>query len=53
MQQLQKEQFKMKNLAMTIELLKLCGLKEELIFKSIKKLKDISGRLELVKKLSK
>ena len=42
--------FKMKNLAMTIELLKLCGLKEELIFKSIKKLKDISGRLELVKK---
>ena len=42
--------FKIKNLAMAIEAAKLCGLKEKLIFGIIKKLKDVNGRLELVKK---
>ncbi len=42
--------FKIKNLVMAIEAIKLCGLKEKLIFKAIKKLKNTSGRLELVKK---
>ena len=41
--------FKIKNLAMAIEAAKLCGLKEKLIYKSISKLKDINGRLELIK----
>ena len=44
------EDFKTKNLLMAIEATKLCGLKEKLILKSIKKLKEINGRLELVKK---
>ena len=44
--------FKTKNLAMAIEAARLCGLKKKLIFKSIKKLKDVSGRLELVKNFS-
>ncbi len=42
--------FKTKNLAMAIMALKLCGVKESLIYRSIKRLKDINGRLELVKK---
>ena len=46
------EDFKIRNLAMAIEAAKLCGLKEKLIFGSIKKLKDVNGRLELVKKYS-
>ena len=41
--------FKIKNLAMAIEAIKLCGLKNKLIYKSIKKLKDVNGRLELVR----
>ncbi len=41
--------FKLKNLAMAIESIKLCGLKENLIYKSIKKIKDVNGRLELIK----
>ena len=44
--------FKIKNLAMAIEAAKLCGLKKKFIFKSIKKLKDVNGRLELVKNFS-
>ena len=42
--------YKIKNLAMAFQAVKLCGLKEKLIFKSLKKLKDVNGRLELVKK---
>ena len=42
--------FKIKNIAMASEAIKLCGLKEELIYKKVKKLKDVSGRHELVKK---
>ena len=42
--------FKTKNLLMAIKAVKLCGLKEKYIFKSLKKLKDINGRLELIKK---
>jgi len=42
--------FKMKNLAMARVAVRLCGVKEKSINKSLKKLKDISGRLELVKK---
>jgi len=41
--------FKIKNLAMAVEVVKMCGLKESLIYNSIKKLKDVSGRLELVR----
>tara|TARA_Y100000389_G_scaffold146133_1_gene144773 strand:- start:3473 stop:6244 length:2772 start_codon:yes stop_codon:yes gene_type:complete len=44
--------FKIKNLAMAIEAAKLCGLKDEKIFKSLKKIKDINGRLELVRTFS-
>ncbi len=43
--------FKLKNLAMSIEALKLCGIKKKLIFKSIRKIKDVNGRLELVREL--
>ena len=42
--------FKIKNLAMAIKAAKLCGLKERLIYKKINKIKDVHGRLELVKK---
>ena len=38
---------------MAIEAAKLCGLKEKLILQAIKKLKDVNGRLELSKKVSK
>ena len=41
--------FKIKNLAMAIQATKLCGFKNKAIFKSIKKLKDVDGRLEQVK----
>ena len=34
---------------MAIKATKLCGLRDKLIFKIIKKIKDVSGRLELVK----
>ncbi len=47
---LKSSDYKVKNLAMAIKALNLCGLKESKILKSIKKLKDVSGRLELVKK---
>ncbi len=44
--------FKKKNIAMAIKAVKLCGLKDKHVYKSIKKLKDISGRLEMVKNYS-
>ena len=42
--------FKIKNLAMSILASKICGLKENLIYKKIKNIKDVNGRLELVRK---
>ncbi len=42
--------FKKKNLAMTILAAKICGLKDHLIYGKIKKIHDVNGRLELVKK---
>ena len=42
--------FKVKNLAMSIMASKVCGLKENLIYKKIKKIKEVNGRLELVRK---
>ena len=41
--------FKMKNLAMAIKALKLCGLGNKFIYTAIKKVQDVNGRLELVK----
>ena len=41
--------FKLKNLAMAIKATKLCGLNDKLIYKNLKKLKEVSGRMELVK----
>ncbi len=41
--------FKIKNLAMAIQATKLCGLKTKTILKTFKKIKDVSGRLELIK----
>ena len=40
--------FNLKNLAMAISASKLCNLKEKKIFHSLKGIKDINGRLELV-----
>ncbi len=34
---------------MAIKAVKLCGLKEKIIYQAIKKIKDVNGRLELVK----
>ncbi len=42
--------FKKKNLAMAILAAKTCGLKDHLIYGKIKKINDVNGRLELVKK---
>ena len=44
--------YKRKNLAMAILATKLCGLKDKLIYSSIKKIKSINGRLELVRSYS-
>ena len=41
--------FQIKNLAMAIKVAELCGLKKNSIYNSIKKLKGVNGRLELVK----
>jgi len=41
--------FQIKNLSMAIAAAKLCNLKEKKIFRSINKIKDVDGRLELVK----
>ena len=49
---LKNNNFKTKNLLMAIKAAKLCGLKEKYIFNSLKKLKDVNGRLELIKKFS-
>jgi MurE/MurF fusion protein len=43
-------EFKIKNLAMAAAASKLCGLKEKKIFKSLNKIKDVDGRLELVRR---
>ena len=42
--------FKIKNLLMAMEAAKICGLKRKFIYNTIRKLKDVNGRLELVKK---
>ena len=42
-------EFKIKNLAMAIKAAKLCNLSEDSIHKSIKNLKDVNGRLELIR----
>jgi MurE/MurF fusion protein len=44
--------FKVKNLAMAIAAAKICGLKDTKIYKSIKKIKDVDGRLELSRRFS-
>ncbi len=43
-------EFQIKNLSMAIIAAKICGLKDNSIYRKIKKLKDVNGRLELVKK---
>jgi MurE/MurF fusion protein len=45
-------EFKIKNLAMAIAAAKLCGLKDKKIYNSLKKIKDVNGRLELVRTFS-
>ena len=45
--------YKIKNISMAVKALKLCGLKENLIYNSIKNIKDVNGRLELVRKFPK
>ncbi len=42
-------EFQLKNLSMAILALKLCKLKEKKIFKKLDKIKQINGRLELIK----
>ena len=44
------DDFKIKNLAMAIIAARICGLKEKSIYNEIKKIKDVDGRLELVKR---
>ena len=43
-------EFRIKNISMAIKAIKLCGLKDKFIYNSIKKLRDVNGRLELIKK---
>ncbi len=43
-------EFKIKNYTMAILAAKLCGLKDKKIYSALKKIKDVSGRLELAKK---
>ena len=45
-------EFQLNNLSMAIAAAKLCNIKEKKIFDSINKIKDISGRLELVRTFS-
>ena len=45
-------EFQSKNLSMAIAAAKFCNLNEEKIFNSLKKIKDVSGRLELVRVFS-
>ncbi len=49
---LSENNFKIKNLAMAISAVKLCGLKEKLAYGVIKKIKDVNGRLELIRTFS-
>ena len=42
-------EFKIKNLSMAVAASKLCSLKEKQIFKSLKKIKEVDGRLELAR----
>ncbi len=42
-------EFQLKNLAMAIVAAKLCNLKERKIFDSLNKIKEVEGRLELIK----
>ena len=44
--------FKVKNLAMAIAATKLCGLKDSELCKSLKKVKDVNGRLELSRRFT-
>ncbi len=41
--------FHIKNLSMAIAAARLCGINEKKIFSTLKKIKDVNGRLELVK----
>ena len=43
----------LKNISMAIAAAKICNISEKKIFKSLKKIKDVNGRLELVKIFSK
>ena len=45
-------EFQSKNLSMAIAAAKFCNLSEEKIFNSLKKIKDVSGRLELARVFS-
>ena len=45
-------EYQIKNYAMAILAAKLCGLKEKKIYTALKNIKDVNGRLELVKKYS-
>jgi murE/murF fusion protein len=44
--------FQKKNLSMAVEAAKQCNLKEKKIFRSLRKINDINGRLELIKTFS-
>ena len=44
-----KSEFNIKNLSMAVEASRICGLHYKKIFKSLKRIKDINGRLELVR----
>ncbi len=45
-------EFQLKNLSMAIEAAKLNGLRENKIFSSLKNIKDVNGRLELIRTFS-
>tara|TARA_B100001057_G_scaffold224214_1_gene224513 strand:+ start:5191 stop:7953 length:2763 start_codon:yes stop_codon:yes gene_type:complete len=47
-----KNDFQLKNLAMAVKAAKLCALKEKRIYKALKNIKDVDGRLELTRELS-
>ena len=45
-----KSEFQQKNLAMAIAATKLCGLKDEKIYKSLKRINNVNGRMELARR---
>ena len=47
---LENNNFKTKNLLMAISAVKLCGLKKKYILRSLNQLREVNGRLELVKR---